>query len=164
MCEGRRCLFVPIGLSCLFLLVYCMYSDDVLFGFDIFNRKHIAHAQSASVWIVGSKTYFQSFLFIICLFSHACFFCMILTAPFYRDCCVRTLPARNGLFIPSHTFNWEIVIFLLLLLSLKVIRLSSRSFSLDSEYIFTYFKSFTFSLKKNCLYSSLSFDIVSYVD
>jgi hypothetical protein len=37
---------------------WCMCGEDAFIAFDILNRKRIAHAQSASVWIVGSKSYF----------------------------------------------------------------------------------------------------------
>jgi hypothetical protein len=47
-----------LGLRCLYLSVYVLYSKYELFSSDISNQKRIAHAHSALVNITDSKTYF----------------------------------------------------------------------------------------------------------
>jgi hypothetical protein len=49
-----------------------------------------------------------------------------------------------------YTFYCEIIIFTLLLVSLKLIGPSSHSISLDLDHFFTYFKSFTFLQNTIC--------------
>jgi hypothetical protein len=75
--------------------------------------------------------------------------------------CVASEPALTTVvlrvewyFLRCHTVFtscWVIVIFTLSTVSLKLIWPSGRSFSLDSDYIFTCFKSFTFYWRQFCL-------------
>ncbi len=61
-CQGQRCYFMLIGLRHLF---FCVCRMRVFFClWHYLNLNHLAHAQSATVCIVGSKHTFQLFIYI----------------------------------------------------------------------------------------------------
>jgi hypothetical protein len=122
-----------IGLRRLFMTVYAYWRCWVL-HLIFLNQKHIAHAWSASVWIVGSQCtfhlIFRSFFFLDSQAANIYSLNMILTVPFcsfWRDGHVKFLPVLPGLFILIHTvvhavigYFWKVDVILFNLLLRKI--------------------------------------------